>query len=306
MAPKIHPIDWFMLSGLVFAWGSSFAMIKIAVGHFDAVWVMALRLAIAALVLAPYALLKGHGLAAAPAVWGKFTWLAFTGNVLPFFLITWGTGFVSSGVSGLLMGAVPLYLLVLAHFALADERLTLPKAAGFVMGFAGIVILIGPGTLLDFTTSGKALWGELSILAGGLCYAVHAVSAKRLGFDHPIKQSACVCLAAAIIGLSAAMLMSPHGLAGKPPAAFWAIIGLGLLPTALATLLMYRLMERIGPAFVAYSNYLVPVYAVLLGAAVLGESLSWNVLAALILILLGIAVSRWNFSLSRHLGDHAA
>jgi drug/metabolite transporter (DMT)-like permease len=94
------------------------------------------------------------------------------------------------------------------------------------------------------------------------------------------------------MGVAFATAVSPHGLYNKPQIAFWAVAGLGVLPTALATLLMYRLMERIGPSFVAYSNYLVPVYAVLLGAAVLGETLEWNVLAALLLILAGIAVSR--------------
>ncbi|HUR43014.1 MAG TPA: DMT family transporter, partial [Aestuariivirga sp.] len=178
------------------------------------------------------------------------------------------------------------------HFFLADERLTIPKTIGFLLGFAGILVLIGPDKTFNFSMSKDALWGEIAILAGGLCYAIHGVTAKRLGFDNPIKQAACVCIAAAIMGLVFAALVSPHGLYGKPPIAFWAVAGLGVLPTALATLLMYRLMERIGPSFVAYSNYLVPVYAVLLGAAVLGERLSWNVLAALLLILTGIAVSR--------------
>lgn len=182
--------------------------------------------------------------------------------------------------------------MVLAHFFLPGERLTPPKALGFLMGFAGILVLIGPDKLFNFSMSGEALWGELAILAGGLCHAIHGVTAKRMGFDHPIKQSACVCIAAALMGLVFAVAVNPHGLYGTPEIAFWAVIGLGLLPTALATLLMYRLMERIGPSFVAYSNYLVPVYAVLLGAAVLGEQLSWNVLAALLLIIAGIAISR--------------
>ena len=134
--------------------------------------------------------------------------------------------------------------------------------------------------------------GELAILAGCVCYAVHAVSAKRLGFEHPVKQTAAVCAAAAVMGLAFALIVSPAGLLGKPQIAYWAVAGLGILPTAIATLMMYRLMARIGPSFVAYSNYLVPVYALLLGAAALGEPLRWNVAAALALILAGIAVSR--------------
>ena len=192
MAQKSHPLDWLILTALVVAWGSSFAMTKIAVTHLDAAWVMALRLTVAAVILAPYALLNGHTLAAPWRMWGKFTWLGFIGHAAPFFLITWGTHFVSSGISGLLMGAVPLFLLVLAHFFLADERLTVPKVAGFLMGFAGITVLIGPETLLHLSMSGEALKGEIAILAGCLCYAIHGVSAKRLGFEPPLRQTASV------------------------------------------------------------------------------------------------------------------
>lgn len=292
MAQKSHPLDWLILTGLVVAWGSSFAMTKIAVTHLDAAWVMALRLTIAALVLVPYALIAGQSLSATRVVWTKFAFLGAVGHAAPFFLITWGTHFVSSGISGLLIGAIPLILVVLSHFFLADERLTAMKSAGFLMGFAGILVLIGPDALLNFSLSGDALWGELAILAGCVCYAVHGVAAKRLGFEHPVKQTAAVCTAAAAMGLVFALIVSPTGILGKPQIAYWAVAGLGILPTAIATLLMYRLMVRIGPSFVAYSNYLVPVYALLLGAAALGEPLSWNIAAALALILTGIAVSR--------------
>lgn len=293
MANKSHPLDWLILASLVVAWGSSFAMTKIAVTHLDAAWIMALRLAIAAAVLVPYAYAAGQTLHAPPRVWAKFTSLAFVGHAAPFFLITWGTGFVTSGVSGLLMGAIPLFLVVLAHFFLPDEPLTLPKAAGFLLGFAGIIVLIGPKAVFTLGLSGEEVIGEAAILAGCICYAVHGIAAKRLGIEHPVKQTAAVCLAAALMGLAFASLVSPGGLAGTPSIALWAVLGLGLLPTAIATLIMYRLLSRMGPSFVAFSNYLVPVYAVVLGALLLGEPLSWNVGAALALVLAGIAVSRW-------------
>jgi drug/metabolite transporter (DMT)-like permease len=190
------------------------------------------------------------------------------------------------------MGAIPLLIVVLAHFFLSGEPITSPKALGFLMGFAGIIILIGPEKLFALSAGGDALWGELAILAGCVCYAVHAITAKRLGFEDPIKQTTAVCIAGAVMGLVFALYVSPHGLTGKPLIAYVAAIVLGVLPTAIASLIMYRLLNRIGPSFVAYSNYLVPPYAVLLGALLLGEELSWNVVAALLLILVGIAVSR--------------
>lgn len=285
-------MDWLILVILVAVWGASFAMSKEALAHLDASWVMALRLAVAALVLVPYAYASGPGLASSAATWGKYSWLAVIGYVVPFFLITWGMYFVNSGVAGLLMASIPLFLVVLAHFALPGEQLNIPKCVGFVMGFAGILVLIGPNAIFTFSLSGDELKGEFAILAGCLCYAVHGVSAKRLGLDHPVKQSAAVCLVAAVLGIAFAALYQPDGLSGVPISGFAAVVGLGLFPTAMATVLVYRLMARAGPSFVSYSNYLVPIFAVLLGAALLGEELGWSILVSLILVLSGIAISR--------------
>ena len=269
-------------------------MTKVAVAHLDASWVMALRLAVAALVLVPYAYATGHPVLQPGAPWRKFAWLGFIGHAVPFFFITWGMHHVSSGVAGLLMGAIPLFIVVLAHFTLPDEGLTLPKATGFVLGFAGIIVLIGPEKIMTAGFTGSELAGELAILAACLCYAMHAITAKRLGLEHPVRQTASVCVAGGLMGMGFAALASPGGLSAVPFPAFLAVAGLGVLPTALASLIMYKLLSRSGPSFVAYSNYLVPLYAVLLGAAALGERLSWNIAAALALVLSGIAVSRLN------------
>ena len=189
------------------------------------------------------------------ASWMKFTWLGFIGNAFPFFLITWGMHFVTSGVAGLLMGAIPLFVVVLAHFSLPGERLTVPKAVGFVLGFCGIVVLIGPEAIFTFSMSGDELMGELAVLLGCLCYAIHGVSAKRLGVEHPAKQSAAVCLTGALMGLAfagAGQSGWPSAVCQSRPLRRWP--GLGLLPTAFATLLVYRLMARTGPSFVSLSE----------------------------------------------------
>ena len=292
MTHRTQSFDWLLLAALVIAWGSSFAMTKVAVTHLDASWVMALRLAVASVVLVPYAYANGLPLVRADTPWRKFTWLGFIGHALPFFLITWGMHYVSSGVAGLLMGAIPLFIIVLAHFTLPDERLTWAKAAGFVLGFAGIIVLIGPEKLLTAGFSGDELAGELAVLGGCICYATHAITAKRMGLENPVKQTAAVCTTGALMGLGFAAIASPGGLVGVPTSGFLAVAGLGILPTALASLILYKLLSRSGPTFVAYSNYLVPLYAVLAGALVLGEQLSWNIFAALALILSGIAISR--------------
>ena len=292
----ISPLDWLTLAGLVIAWGSSFALTKIAVAHFDPAWVAALRLAIAALILLAVAAAR-HTLPRRDwSQWRKFLWLGLIGHAVPFFLISWGTGFVPSGVSGLLMGAIPLILIIMAHYTLPDEPLTRAKALGFVLGFIGIACLLNPDDLKNFSLSGGALMGEIAIIVACICYAIHSVSARRLGFEAPLAQASGVMVSGAAFATALALAHAPHGLSDQPASVWWAVIGLGILPTAIATLLMYRALERVGASFVSTSNYLVPVYAVVFGWLVLGEALDWRILAALAFILTGIAVSRLAFT----------
>jgi drug/metabolite transporter (DMT)-like permease len=285
-------MDWVILGALVIAWGSSFAMTKIAVTHLDAAWVMALRLSIAGIFLASIIIVTTRQLPWDSKLWGWFAWLGLIGHSAPFFLITWGTHYVTSGLSGVLMGAVPLFVIVLAHFFLPDEPLTPMKTAGFIAGFVGLMIVLGPEKLLHLSSGGDALWGELAIILGCLCYAVHGLFARRIPFQGPVEQATAVCLTGGLMGVIFAFIVAPMGLSGVPASAYFAVLGLGLLPTAIATLLMYRLVRDAGVSFIAYSNYLVPVYALIFGAVTLGEKLTWNVAIGLIFILAGIAVSR--------------
>jgi drug/metabolite transporter (DMT)-like permease len=113
-----------------------------------------------------------------------------------------------------------------------------------------------------------------------------------MGVEHPVRQTAAVCLTGAVMGVAAALAVDPGGLSGKPAEAYLAVFGLGLLPTALASVLSYWLVARVGPSFVAYANYLVPAFALVLGAIALHEPLNSSIAIALALILGGIAVSR--------------
>ena len=136
------------------------------------------------------------------------------------------------------------------------------------------------------------LLGELAVVGGCLRYGINSISAKRLNLRGTVAISAGVLAAGAILATLAALTQSPFDVLQKPAGSLLAVVGLGLIPTGLATVLWFKAVERTSPTFTAMSNYLVPVYALLFGALTLGESIGWNVLAALALILGGIAVSR--------------
>jgi drug/metabolite transporter (DMT)-like permease len=284
-------LDWLLLAALVVAWGSSFVMSKVALQSIDAGWIAATRLTIGAGVVLVFAAAHGKLPAFDIKSLATYIWLGFIGNAAPFLAITWGMLHISSGVAGLLMGTIPLFILVMAHFTLPNERLTLTRAIAFVSGFIGVMALIGPSEISNFAISGDEFIGQLAVLAGCMMYGINSITAKMLSKDDYVKQSAGVLLWAAVISVLAAVWSGPFTLMDAPVSALWATFGLGVLPTGIATLVWFKAMTRNGPTFVSMSNYLVPVYAVVFGAVLLNERIGWNVLVAMAFILSGIFVS---------------
>ena len=291
---RIKPNYLALLALLVIIWGSSFALSKIAIRDVDPNWVAALRLTIGGVIILCIAMWRNQSPTLAKKSWPKYIWLGVVGNAMPFILISWGIQYTSSGITGLLMGTIPLFVIVIAHFLLPDEKLNWRKAIGFVLGFIGVVILINPRHLMNASFRGQELWGELAIILACLCYGIHSVTAKRLGFDKPFQQTSGILLAAAIFALIFAIFQNPHGLEALTFNSTLAIIGLGLFPTAISMVIVYYLMERIGPSAVSFANYLVPIFALLLGAVAFSETLSWNIVVALLCILAGIAITSFS------------
>jgi drug/metabolite transporter (DMT)-like permease len=283
-----------LLALLVIIWGSSFALSKIAIHDVDPNWVAALRLTIGGSVIFAIAQWYNQSPLLVRKSWAKYVWLGVIGNALPFILISWGIQYTSSGITGLLMGTIPLFVIVIAHFLLPDEKLNLRKACGFALGFIGVVVLMNPRHLMNASFRGQELWGELAIILACLCYGIHSVTAKRLGFDKPFQQTSGILLAAAIFALIFAFVQNPYGLEALKFNSTLAIIGLGLFPTAISMVIVYYLMERIGPSAVSFTNYLVPIFALLLGAIAFNETLSWNIALALLCILAGIAITSFS------------
>ena len=294
MQYKVTPIDWALLMSLVVVWGSSFAMSKVALRHVSPEWIAASRLCVGGAILSIIAIAQRSKPPATARDIFNYSWLGLIGDAAPFIVITWGMQYISSGVAGLLMGTIPLIVILMAHFTLPGEQLTRPRIAGFIVGFIGIVVLMGPENLLNIKTHGKELLGEMAVLGGCLLYGVNSVSTKRLNMKGTVAVAACVLMAGAVMATFAAWLQSPFDLLQKPASALWAILGLGLFPTGLATVIWFKAVERTSPTFISMSNYLVPVYALVFGALTLGETIYLNVVFALALVLCGILLSRIN------------
>lgn len=294
MSGRAHhpPLHWALLACLVLIWGTTYIGLKIALTGFGPLTVIAARLILASVVLLAIAAAAGTRLPRGARAWGWMLWLAMLGNCLPFYFITWGTQHIDSSLAGILVAVMPLAVLVLAHFALDTERITPPKAAGFLLGFLGVAVLLGPELPAVGGSGGQLLAGQLAVLLGALLYAANAVSARRMPPLDPIAVSLATLLIASVAMVAAALVVREPIPESPPAAAVWAVVWMGVFPTAVATIAYFELIRIAGPTFMSLTNYLTPGIGVVLSIAVLGEQPGWEAYVGLALILAGVALAQ--------------
>ncbi len=269
-------------------WGTSFLVMKIGVQHVPALPLTAIRLIAAALAMVLVVILVRGRYPVGRKAWLYCFVLAFFGNSLPFFLISWGVEGIDSGRAAILMAVMPLATLVLAHFFSAGDRLRIHKLFGIVLGFAGVVVLVGPAALQGL---GGSLLHQLSVASGAICYAISVIIVQRMP-PAPLMGRAALTLVFAALQLApVALWLGGWQLPALTFESLWPPLYLGLIPTALATLILFKLLSEREASFVAFQNYLVPVFGVFWGAMLLDEHVSLQAIAALMLILSGIFVA---------------
>ena len=287
------PLDFALLFLLAFIWGSSFTLIKVVVPHLPPLSLTLWRVALAALVLVVAAWWRRESLRFSPHGWLWIALAGLTGSVLPFSLISWGEEHIDSGLAAILISITPFMVLLLAHVFTRDERITPARALGMVLGLSGVVVLIGPRSLLHL---GEDAVRQLAVAGAALCYALNTLIVRHLQVAHVEEaRSGPVALAAAIMIVSALMLAPAtiywEGLIWPDAITAALAATLGVVHTALATLVMFAIIARVGATFFATINFLIPIIGYLLGVFALGEAVSWRALAALALVLAGIWVN---------------
>ncbi len=282
---------WFLLFTIVALWGSAFGITELAIEAFSPVVLVTGRMILAAGLLTLVVLARGQRLPRSGTFWAYSLAMAIAGNCLPFWLISVAQQQIDSGLAGILMSIMPLTTLLLAHVFIPGETLSGGKLLGFAFGLVGIVVLIGPEALLELEGQGTALLAEIGALVAAVCYAANAIIArKRPPFD-PIVAAAGTMIMGAVIMIPIGVWELPSQIAGASSRGLIAGIALAVLASAVAPVVFLRLIAIAGPSFVAFINYLIPLWAVLIGILLLGEEPRWTALLALALILGGLAVS---------------
>jgi drug/metabolite transporter (DMT)-like permease len=280
--------EWALLGALSLIWGSSFLMNAVALAELPPFTVVLGRIVPAALALVLWLRARGQRLPNSGRILAVMFLLGLINNLVPFSLIVWGQTRIPSGLAAILNASMPLWSVVLAHFATTDERLTPARGAGVVLGFLGVAVLIGPSLL----AGGGDLLGRLAVLGAAFCYASSAIVARRLlrGVPAPVAATGQALAATCLILPVVLVVDRPWTLAWPSLPVWGAVLWLSLLSTALAYLIFYRLLATAGATNTSLVTFLVPVTAVLLGVLVLGEPLALRQLGGMALIGLGLAV----------------
>lgn len=278
-----------LLLTLAALWGASYLFIKVGVeGGFGPAMLMALRTLIAAVALLGY-LAATMGLRPAATelrdAWREGIVLGALNAAIPFWLVAWGETHVDSGVAAIAQATVPICSLLIGLPFLPHERIGALRIAGVVLGLVGVAVLTGASPDVDAWT----VAGTLAVVLASVCYASAGIygQLKVRGRSGPVLATASMVGGLAIL-LPPALLEVPTE---TPTAgAVWSLLALALLGTALAQLLLFRILRLYGARRLSLVTYLMPGFAIVYGALLLDEPVTAAALGGLALILAGVAL----------------
>lgn len=269
-------------------WASAFVAIKVAVPEVGPLWLAAIRVAIGCLAVLPFALNAGIELPKAPMVLGLVIGMSLLNVVIPFFLIAWAELTIDAGVTSLLMGVGPILAVVAGHYFTQDDRINRWKLAAVAFGFCGVIVLVGGDALSQL--GGRNTLAQLAALGGALCYVTAGTLIRKI----PIGSVRLAFLALAIgsaVLVPAALLVD--GIPTAPSMSTTsALIYLGLVPTGIAYVMRFYLINAVGYSTFSLSVNMIPIFGVLLGAIILAETPSPQTGLALALVVIGLLFAR--------------
>jgi drug/metabolite transporter (DMT)-like permease len=271
-------------------WGTSFLFIKIADRQLSPLQVVLARVALGAATVLVVLLVQRRRLPSGWRTWGHLALLALLSNVVPFALIAYGETHISSVLAGLWNATTPLFTLLFALGMLPEERPTRQRLGGLVLGFAGVVVVLGPWSGLG----GPSLEGSAAVAAASACYGLSFAYLRRYVTVQPdtgvsLVAGQLLCATAMIAVVTVLFTSAPAHLGAGP---VLSVVALGALGTGIAYVLNYAVVRRAGATIASTVTYVIPLFATVCGVALLEEGLSWNEPLGALIVLLGVALAQ--------------
>ncbi|MEW6406452.1 MAG: DMT family transporter, partial [Chloroflexota bacterium] len=272
-------------------WSSSFLWIKIGVQEIGPMALVAFRMlfgAVTAVIIAAFLKVQWPR---DGRTWGIFAILGPASLAIPIYLISWGEQTIDSAVASILNATVPLFTLLIAHYWLHDDKITLQKALGLLIGFGGVLVLMSKDL---FASQHSSVIGQSAVVLASLFYAGSAVFARKYTqhVDNTVRGASVLVTAAIFMWAIGPFTEKPFEFPVLP-ITWTAVLWLGILGSGLAIIMLYYLIHEIGPTRTSLVTYLFPVGGVILGVIFLNELLSWQLLVGTLLIILSLVVVNW-------------
>lgn len=281
--------EWAMLIVLSLLWGGSFFFNGILVKALPPFTIVTGRVLLAAIALNLIVRTMGHTMPRDRQSWIAFFGMGLLNNMIPFCLIVWGQTHIASGLASILNATTPLFAVLVAHVLTADEKLTANRLFGVIVGFAGVAYMIGFDALKDL---GSNVLAQLAVLGAAFSYSLAGIWGRRfrrMGLA-PLIPAAGQVTASTVLMLPIALIVDQPWTLAMPSVETWlALSGLAILSTAVAYVLFFRILATAGATNLMLVTFLIPVSAILLGAAALGEQLQLKHLVGMALIAVGLA-----------------
>lgn len=284
---------WIYLLLLSSFWGASFYFIEVGLEHLSPVWLVSLRLVSGAICLCAWLTITSVSLPYQLAFWRDCLVMGVLNNLAPFCLIAWGQLSVTGGMASILNANTAFIGVLVSALFLKTEPLRVNRVAGVIIGVSGVAVAIGVNPLSGETGS---VWGQLAIVLATLFYALAGVWGRVRLSSYQAVQGACgMLLCSAVLSVPLALLLS-----GQPSVSLLQsdhlgtlvvlILGIGLLGTAMAYPLYFKVLELAGASNLLLVTIIVPVFALFLDALLLGQLVSWSAMAGFGLVAFGLSV----------------
>jgi drug/metabolite transporter (DMT)-like permease len=287
---RMNGNEWLALVLLSILWGGSFFFAGVLIRTLPPLTIVLLRVGLAAVILNALVRALGKAMPTSGGAWRAFFAMGLLNNAVPFYLVVWGQSHIASGLAAILNATTPISTVIVAHLLTPDEKMTGNRLLGALIGFFGVVILIGPDSLQGI---GANILAQVAVLAAAVSYAFAGVYGRRfksMGIE-PILTATGQVTASALLLFPVAMAVDhPWKLATPALSAWAAIAGSAVFSTALGYVLYFRILATAGATNLLLVTFLIPVSAILMGAFGLGEQLEPRHFAGLVVIGAGLAV----------------
>jgi len=281
-------VEWLMLILLSLLWGGSFFFMKIASVELPVLSIVLVRVFLAALSLYAYIKIRAISIAGQWKYWKLFFYIGLFNNVVPFSLLIFGISEIGSALAAILNATTPLFTIVVAHLYTNDEKISLAKLSGVFLGVVGVGVLVGGNGMLE---NGSVL-AVLACLGAALSYAIASMVGRKLAalkLDAASTSFGQVTASSLLLLPAVLWIDTPWQLSAPSSIAVLALIALGVLSTALAYVLFFKLIARAGATNAVLVTLLVPVSAMVLGVMLLDEVISMHQVIGMALISVGLA-----------------